>query len=164
MIFVLVNPITRTKLPKINVILPSRLCLEESKVFRFFIVIFSHILTCLARDSGTKVRAQTGHGSSGRGPEGSGGTGAIGWVGTGGDGGGPARLGGGVLSNGRNDSWLTDFASPAGSGDDDLERFLEWRCRFSEMTRTRRQKNISYCNPKLLIINWSKMATVKIWY
>lgn len=55
--------------------IPSRLCREESKVFRFFASIFSHILTCLLSDSGTNVLPHTWHGLSGSGPEGSGATG-----------------------------------------------------------------------------------------
>lgn len=110
---------------------PSRLCLEESKVFLFLTVIFSHILTCFARDSATKVLPHTAHGMRETGPGGSGATGATGCVGTGGEGGGPTRLGGGGVRIGRNDSTLPGVVTPAGSGDGDREDFEEW-CRLPE--------------------------------
>lgn len=111
-----------------RIYLPSRLCREESNVFLFFTVIFSHILTCFARDCGTKVRPQTGHGVRGNGAGGSGATGAMGWVGTGGEGGGPTLVGGGVRNNGRNDSSSTGDAAPAGSGDGVREGFEDCSC------------------------------------
>lgn len=41
---------------------PSRLCRDESKIWRFFAVVFSHILTCLTNVVGTNVREHIGHG------------------------------------------------------------------------------------------------------
>lgn len=108
-------------------LLPSRLCLEESKVFRFFTVIFSHILICFASEGGRKVRPQTRHGMRDWGPEGSGATGALGCMGTGGEGGGPARVGGGVLLIGRKSSMQRE-ASPAGSGDAEREDLDDCCC------------------------------------
>lgn len=40
---------------------PSTRCRDESKTFRFFVFIFSHIPMCLANESGTKVREHIGH-------------------------------------------------------------------------------------------------------
>ena len=129
---------------------PSRLCLEESKVFLFFAAVFSHILTCFASDTGTKVRPQIAHGWRGSGRAGCGATGATGFVGTGGEG---TRFGSGDLWMGRNESSLetggvtprTGGVTPrtGGSGDGDLEFFEvcscwccrlprkieDWRCR-----------------------------------
>lgn len=107
---------------------PSRLCREESNVFLFLAAVFSHILTCLASDSGTKVLPHTAQGISLTGPEGSGATGAMGRVGTGGDGGGPTRAGGGVRGIGRKDSTLLGVFGVGGSGVTEREDFEEW-CR-----------------------------------
>jgi hypothetical protein len=45
---------------------PSRRCRDESKIFRFFVVIFSQMPMCLASVSGTNVRAHIGHSCNGR--------------------------------------------------------------------------------------------------
>lgn len=54
----------------------------------------------------------------------------MGCVGTGGEGGGPARLGGGVLKMGRNESSLpgTGEAAPTGSGEGEREDFKGCSC------------------------------------
>lgn len=43
---------------------PWSRCFDESKGFRFFVLIFSQMMTCFISDSGENFREQTGHRSS----------------------------------------------------------------------------------------------------
>lgn len=43
---------------------PCSRCLDESKGFRFLVLIFSQMMTCFMSDSGENFREQTGHKSN----------------------------------------------------------------------------------------------------